>query len=101
MWWNYKKPKPLQDGAFSIAVMADVPVVPVFITMSDSDIVDNDGFFVQEYTINILKPIYKKDDLNKKDNINYLKDLNYNMWKEVYESYYKIPLKYTTKKENA
>ena len=100
MWWNYKKPKPLQDGAFSIALMADVPIVPVFITMSDSNILDNDGFYVQEYTINISKPIYKKDDLNKKDNINYLKDLNYNIWKDIYEDYYKIPLKYTTIKEN-
>ena len=49
MWWNYRKPKPMQDGAFALAVRNQAPIVPIFITMEDSDIPDGDGFFVQEY----------------------------------------------------
>ena len=64
MWWNYKKPKPLQDGAFSLAVLNKAPVVPIFITMEDSDVLDNDGFFVQAYTIHILPPIYPDPSLS-------------------------------------
>ena len=36
MWWNYRKPRPMQDGAFSLAARNKVPVVPIFITMEDS-----------------------------------------------------------------
>lgn len=42
MWWNYKKPKPLKDGAFKMAVKSNVPVVPIFITMKESDIIGED-----------------------------------------------------------
>lgn len=44
MWWNYKKPKPLKDGAFKMAVKSNVPVVPIFITMKESDIIGEDRF---------------------------------------------------------
>ena len=53
MWWNYRKPKPLKIGAFKIASRNKVPVIPIFITMNDSDIIGEDGFPVQEYTVNI------------------------------------------------
>lgn len=32
MWWNYRKPKPLKDGAFKMATRSNVPVIPIFIT---------------------------------------------------------------------
>lgn len=99
MWWNYRKPKPLQPGAFKIASMSNVPVVPVFICMKDSDIIGSDGFPVQEYEINILKPIYPKEDLKKSENIKYMMEENYNMWKDVYEKFYDKKLEYTTIKE--
>lgn len=99
MWWNYKKPKPLKDGAFKMAVKNDVPVLPVFITMKESDIVGNDGFNIMEYYINIEKPIYKKDGISQKEAIKHMKKENYATWKSVYESFYEIPLTYTTKKE--
>ena len=41
MWWNYRKPKPLREGAFRFAVKSNVPVVPTFITMRDTDELDN------------------------------------------------------------
>ena len=59
MWWNYKKPRPLKDGAFMIAAKNNVPVVPFFITMEDSDEIDkNNGSAVQAYTVHVLPPIY-------------------------------------------
>ena len=97
LWWNYRKPKPLKDGAFNLAVRNSVPIVPIFITMEDSDITGDDGFPVQAYTVNVLKPIYKDENLTPKENISTMKEKNYNAWKEVYEDFYKIPLTYTTK----
>ena len=100
MWWNYKKPKPLKDGAFKFAVRNDVPVLPIFITMEDSSIIQDDGFPVQKYTINIEKPIYPDKNLNKKQNINMMRDKNFEVWKNVYEDFYGIPLEYETITEN-
>lgn len=94
MWWNYRKPRPLKDGAFSFAVSNNVPVLPFFITMEDSDVLDPDGFYVQKLTVNILPAIYPKEDLNRKENIEYMKKENYNVWVKTYEEFYKTDLKY-------
>lgn len=94
MWWNYRKPKPLRKGAYTLAVKNKRPVLPVFITMQDSDILDSDGFFVQEYTIHICKPIFPKPELSLSENVEYMMNENYSVWKKVYEETYKIPLKY-------
>ena len=63
MWWNYRKPKPLKRGAFNMAVKNNVPVLPCFITMQDSDVLGDDGYYVQEYTIHISEPIYPEKDV--------------------------------------
>lgn len=94
MWWNYRKPKPIQDGAFSLAVRNRVPVVPIFITMEDSDIIDRDGFFVQEYTIHILPPIYPDAELSFAEAKEKMRKENYEAWVNVYEQFYQKPLVY-------
>ena len=96
MWWNYKKPKPLKNGAFRFAARNMVPVLPIFITMEDSEIIGDDGFPIQEYTINICEPIYPNENLKEKENSKIMKDKNFEVWKNVYEDFYKIPLEYTT-----
>ena len=96
MWLNYKKPKLLQNGAFKLAVRNNCPIVPIFICFEDSDVIDKDGNPVQAYTVNIGKPIYKNDNLSDNENIEYLKQENYNIWKNIYEDFYKITLEYTT-----
>lgn len=94
MWWNYRKPKPLKKGAFSLASANNAPIVPCFITMRDGDEVGADGFKVQEYTIHVSKPIYPKAELSKGENVTYLKSENERVWKEIYEKTYGIPLTY-------
>ena len=96
MWWNYRKPKPLKNGAYSFAVRNNVPVLPCFITMQDSDIMGEDGFFVQEYTIHIGEPIYPNPDLSYRESVKDMLDRNYQLWKEIYEREYHMPLVYDT-----
>ena len=96
MWWNYKKPKPLKRGAFRFAARNKVPVIPIFITMEDSDIIGEDGFPIQEYTVNIAKPIYPSLDLSEKENCDIMRDKNFEVWKKIYEDFYGVPLEYTT-----
>ena len=96
---NNGKPKPLKDGAFKMAAKSRVPVLPIFITMEDSNLVGDDGFTIQEYTINIGKPIYPNKKLSEKENTKSMKEKNAEVWKEVYEDFYKVPLTYTTPPE--
>lgn len=96
MWWNYRKPRPMKKGAFNLAVKNKVPVLPCFITLQDSDVIDDDGFPVQEYTLHVCKPIYPKEELSRADNMQYIMEQNFSAWKKVYEDTYKIPLSYRT-----
>ena len=96
MWWNYRKPKPLKNGAFNFAARNNVPVIPIFITMEDSDIIGEDGFPIQAYTVNIEKPIYPDENLTEKENTEAMKEKNYEVWKNIYEDFYKMPLEYDT-----
>ncbi|MCI8654794.1 MAG: 1-acyl-sn-glycerol-3-phosphate acyltransferase [Clostridia bacterium] len=96
MWWNYRKPKPLKDGAYRMAVRNNVPIIPIFITMEDSDIIGEDGMPIQEYIVNIEKPIYQDDKLTKKENVVIMKSQNFEVWKNIYEDFYQIPLQYET-----
>lgn len=116
MWWNYRKPRPLKPGAYKFAVKNNVPVLPCFITMKDSDILGEDlrasikdfdisenfvpdGYYVQEYTIHIGKPIYPKEGASYKENMAYMAEENYRVWKEIYENEYDMPLIYNNKKD--
>lgn len=95
MWWNYRKPRPMQDGAFSLAVRNNAPVVPIFITMEDSDVLDGDGFPVQEYTLHILPAIYPDSTLSRIEAKKDMKNRNYEAWVKVYEEVYGKPLRYS------
>jgi 1-acyl-sn-glycerol-3-phosphate acyltransferase len=94
MWWNYRKPRPMQEGAFYLAVRNKAPIVPIFITMEDSDVIDGDGFFVQEYTLHILPAIYPDESLSKAEAKKDMQNRNYEAWVKTYEEFYKKPLKY-------
>lgn len=94
MWWNYKKPRPMKKGAFRFAVKNSVPIIPAFITMEDTDKIDRDGFNIQAYTVWFLPAIYPKKELSDNDNVEFLKEENYRVWKELYEKVYNTVLTY-------
>lgn len=98
MWWNYRKPKPLKAGAFRFAVKNNVPVLPCFITMKDTDIIGGDGFPVQEYTVHIGTPIYPDKTLGERERVGKMMAENTDAWNRIYtESYGHAPV-YTTQK---
>lgn len=100
MWWNYRKPKPLKTGAFRFAVKNNVPVIPCFITMEDSDTIGPDGFPIQIHTVHIEKPIYPNPELNDKQNIEEMKNKNFEIWQEIYEKTYNKKLTYLCDKKS-
>lgn len=100
MWPNYRKPKPLKDGAFKFAVKNNVPVLPVFITMEEDEFFDKktrSSKPMLTHTVYILEPIYAQPELSRAENVEYMKNKNYEMWVKVYEDFYGKKLEYTTK----
>jgi 1-acyl-sn-glycerol-3-phosphate acyltransferase len=94
MWYNYRKPRPLKIGAFEMAVRADVPVVPCFITMAGSEYIGADGTPVQEHTVHVGAPIYPDLSLHKKDRAEKMMRETFEFNKSTYESFYGIALTY-------
>jgi len=99
MWWNYRKPRPFKNGAFKFAVDSNVPVVPMFITMEDSDKIGDDGFPIQAHTIHIGKAIYPDKNLSNKENIDIICKKNYEFCVEIYEKFYNTKLVFNTKEK--
>ena len=76
--------------------MSDSPIVPIFITLTDSEIIGSDGFPTQIYTPHIGEPIYPDMSLKKAERSRKMQEENYAFCKRVYEDFYKIPLVYNT-----
>ncbi len=97
MWWNYEKPRPFKDGAFSMAVINNVPVLPVFITFRPTGELDSNGIEIKHMSVHIMPPIYPDISLPRRERVNALREQNARMCREKYEEIYGKPLKYTTK----
>ncbi len=94
MWWNYRKPRPLKKDPFLMAAKNDAPVIPFFITMRDTEVIGGDGFPIQGYTVHILPAIYPDKEKNPRENAEIMRNTNYAVWKELYESVYGEELSY-------
>ncbi len=94
MWWNYKKPRPYKVGGFKLAYRADVPVVPCFITMTDDERLDGDGYPIQRMTLHFMKPIYPDKSLGEKVGAEKMMNETYALCKAKYEDVYGIKLTY-------
>lgn len=99
MWREEPRPRPIKEGAFHYAVKHKVPVVPLFITMQPKEnmIDEQNRLEFSDYTIHILPPIYPKENLSNKENVQYMKDENYRLWTETYEKVYNKKLKFNVK----
>lgn len=94
MWYMYEKPRPFRDGAYFFAVKNNVPIVPMFTTFSGTGVLDKNGVEEKTLTVHIMPPIYPNPNLKPKENIEWMKEKNYNLCKEKYEEFYHKKLEY-------
>ena len=94
MWWNYRKPRPFKIGGFKMAYRAGVPVLPTFITMTDDERLDGDGYPIQRFTLHIMPAIYPDKTLGEKAGAEKMKEEAYALCKAKYEEVYGVPLVY-------
>jgi 1-acyl-sn-glycerol-3-phosphate acyltransferase len=100
MWWNYRKPRPFKIGGFKMAYRAGVPVLPTFITMTDDERLDGDGYPIQRFTLHIMPAIYPEADLGEKLGAEKMRDQAYALCKAKYEEVYGVALTYGEGDEN-
>ena len=96
MWFNYKKPRPLKNGAYHLAAKYNVPIIPMFIAMYEQpNEYDKDGFNKVDYKLYVMKPLYpdmsKPLALRKQE----LKSADYNLKVKAYENAYGKKLDYS------
>ena len=90
MWWNYRKPRPHKPGAYFYAAKNHVPVIPLFVTMTDqAGRTDDAGFPKQAYTVHILPPIYPDPARSLRENERAMQEKNEQLCREVYERVYR------------
>ena len=94
MWFNYRKPRPLKPGAFKLAAKFNVPVIPVFIGMRDTDETDADGFPVQALYVFYHPAISPDAGLRPNEAAARMMEQNYALWVETYEAFYQEKLVY-------
>ena len=96
---NYRKPRPLKLGSFRLAAKEKAPVLPIFITLEDTENADGMGLPIQAYTVHILPPIFPEESLTVRENTEKMCRKNYELWVKTYEKFYGKKLEYTTEGE--
>ena len=93
MWYNYKRPRELRDGAYHYAALFGVPVIPTFTEMVTLDGErDSDGFLPVKHILHILPPIYPNTSLSVRENRLRMQTIDYILKKKCYEEVYKTKL---------
>lgn len=88
MWFNYRKPRPCQRGAYFYAHKLNTPVVSCFVQIRE----DGDNL---KYTLFVLDPILPDLSLSCKEDSLRMAAVDYYQKCEAYEKAYQRPLDYT------
>ncbi|MBQ7389707.1 MAG: 1-acyl-sn-glycerol-3-phosphate acyltransferase [Clostridia bacterium] len=92
MWFNYKKPREMRDGAYHYAAEFGVPIIPCFTEMRETDEIDDTGFYKVRYILHIMPPIYPNTELSPRERREDMKRRDILLKRECYERVYGIPL---------
>ena len=77
-----------------MAAKFNVPVIPCLYTFEDSELIGKDGLPVQELTLHVAPMIIPDPNLSTNENTEIMMKQNTQLWKEIYEKTYGIPLEY-------
>ena len=92
MWFNYKKPRPLREGAYQIACDNNVPVIPCFVEMRECEGFDSDGIRNVRHVLHVLPPIYPDTSISPREARAKMQREDYEARCRCYLEVYGIPL---------
>ena len=88
MWFNYKKPRALREGAYYYASELSVPIIPCFVEMRETGEIGGDGFYIIKHIIHVLPPIYPDTSLDKRARYQKMREEDARKKRECYEKVY-------------
>ena len=96
MWWNYRKPRKLQRGAYYFAAKQNVPVISTFVEIQDLPRLEkkNPDFYQTKYIVHVLPVIYPDVTLNLKKRSEKMMEQDYEQKVAAYERVYGKKLDY-------
>lgn len=95
MWFNYRKPRPPQSGAYFFASKLGVPILSCFVEICDTDKDEKNADFKKvRYILHVLGVLYPDPDESVRVNTERLANADYEMKKECYEKVYGKKLTY-------
>ncbi len=99
MWWNYRKPRKLQRGAYYFAAKQNVPVISLFIEISDLPKIEkkDSNFYETKYIVHVLQPIFPDVSLSANENAHKMMEQDYQQKVAAYEKIYGKKLNYDFK----
>lgn len=96
MWWNYRKPRKLQRGAYYFAAKQNVPVISLFIEIRDLPKIEkkDSNFYETKYIVHVLQPIFPDFSLSANENAHKMMEQDYQQKVAAYEKIYGKKLNY-------
>lgn len=95
LWFNYRKPRPFKRGTYYYAARLNIPVIPCFIEMQETDQMAAPGFRQVRCVLHIMPPLYPDPALSVKENSVWMCRRDYELKKQAYEAAYGKELDYT------
>ncbi|AJY60709.1 lysophospholipid acyltransferase family protein [Lactobacillus helveticus] len=96
MWWNYRKPRKLQRGAYYFAAKQNVPAISLFIEIKDLPKTEkkDPNFYETKYIVHVLPPIFPDVSLSANENAHKMMEQDYHQKVAAYEKIYGKKLNY-------
>ncbi|MGQ5709954.1 lysophospholipid acyltransferase family protein [Lactobacillus sp. PSON] len=96
MWWNYRKPRKPQRGAYYFAAKQNVPIISTFVEIQATDKLEkgSDEFYQTKYIVHVLPTIYPDNTLNANQNSKKMMEQDYKQKVAAYEKAYGKKLDY-------
>lgn len=96
MWWNYRKPRKLQRGAYYFAAKQNVPVISTFVEIRTLPKLEKNhpDFYQTKCIIHVLPTIYPDVTLNLRQNSKQMMAKDYQQKVATYEKIYGKKLNY-------
>ena len=92
MWYNYKKPRPMRDGAYHFASEFSVPIIPTFtemVTLHGER--DTGGALPIKHILHILPPIYPDKSLSVREDRERMMRMDLEAKIKAYKACYSTP----------
>ncbi len=90
MWLHYRKPRPLNEGAFQLAMDNNVPVIPIFFAYRENGKFREYMHLKNKITAYILPPVYADMNLSSHEAIHKMRHDVEKMQREYYEKHYNL-----------